>query len=270
MTELQSRLLEMMKWLHNFISSHGMKYYVCCGTMIGAARHHGFIPWDDDIDIMMPREDYERLCSMLKKPISHYVIESPGDSNKDFLYTYAKFYDINTTMDEMLRTTIRRGVYIDIFPLDGLGNTMREARRYYRRIDRKNMFLATRVCSIRKERKWYKNAAIVLCRLIPRFFVNEHKLCLSIDILNKKRKYDDYQYVGQNMCTYRYRAIYNKDIFGNPTEFQFEDAVFWGPEKYEEYLAQTYGNWRNLPPEDKRYSPHDFTNVDFNHSYLSR
>ena len=66
MNELQKKLLEMLGWLHNFISSHGLRYYVYGGTMLGAARHHGFIPWDDDVDIVMPREDYEKLCVLLK------------------------------------------------------------------------------------------------------------------------------------------------------------------------------------------------------------
>ncbi len=269
MNEIQAKLLEMMKWLHNFISENGLKYYICGGTMLGAARHKGFIPWDDDIDIFMPRDDYEKLCELLKEKKEHYIIETPNSNNQDYVYPYAKFYDTNTSMVEMLKKPIKRGLFIDVFPLDGLGDTMKEAKAYYKRIDRKNMFLASRVCAIRKNRKWYKNLAILLCRMVPSFLINEHRLCIKIDNLNKKRKYTDYQYVGLNVSTYRSRAIYNKDLFGKPTEYCFEDTVFWGPEHYKEYLTETYGNWTIIPSKEKQVSQHDFLDLDLNKSYLN-
>ena len=244
MNDLQKKLLEMLSWLHNFIVEHKLTYYVMNGTMLGAARHNGFIPWDDDVDIAMPRKDYEILCDLLKNPIDHYVIESPNGDADDFLYTYAKFYDMNTSMTEYSRKNICRGVYIDIFPLDGLGNTLEEAKKYYKKIDRKNMFLMTRVCAYRKQRKWYKNLAIFLGRLIPNFMINEKKLCVKIDKLNKARDFDNYQYFGLNMSAYRERDIHNKDILGKPTEYKFENIVVYGPEKYDEYLMKHMVNWR--------------------------
>ena len=269
MTDLQNKVLEMMKWLHKFIVDNGLRYYVFGGTMLGAARHKGFIPWDDDIDIIMPRDDYEKLCSLLKTPIDHYVIETPYSENKDYVYSFAKLYDINTTMTEHLRKDVTRGVAIDIFPIDGLGNTLEEAKRYYRKIDRKNAFKDARVCAYRKGRKWYKNFAIFLARLIPNCFVSEHKLCQKIDALNKKRSMNDYQFFGINMSKYRSRDIHNKDLLGKPTEFVFEDTVVYGFEHYEEYLRETFGDWKKLPPESSRHPDHDFINLDLNKSFMT-
>ena len=78
LTGLQQSLLDMLKWFHGFCVDHELKYYLLYGTMLGAARHQGFIPWDDDVDVGMPRKDYERLCSILgDKKDSHYMLETP-------------------------------------------------------------------------------------------------------------------------------------------------------------------------------------------------
>ena len=95
---LQQKLLEMLTWLSKYIESNHLTYYVIGGTFLGAVRHKGFIPWDDDIDIAMPRKDYETLIKLLSKPVDHYVIESPDNCGKDFTYNLAKFYDLDTTM----------------------------------------------------------------------------------------------------------------------------------------------------------------------------
>lgn len=270
MTELQSKLLEMMGWLHNFITSHGLRYYIYAGTLLGALRHQGFIPWDDDIDIVMPRNDYEKLCELLKNPIDHYVIESATSPAKDFLYTFAKFYDTHTTMTEYLNHNIKRGVYIDILPLDGLGNTKEEAVKAFNKIDKLNILLNTRICAYRKERKWYKNCAIFLGRLIPSFLVDNKKLVVKIDTICKSRDFDEYQYYCLAMSSLRKEGILNKDILGKPTEYKFENLTLYGPEKAEEYLTKTYGDWRQLPPENRRQHVHDFIELDFNKSYLEK
>lgn len=268
MNELQNRLLEMLTWLDQFIRKHDLKYFIYGGTMLGAARHQGFIPWDDDVDIAMPRKDYEILCKLLIEPVDHYVIETIHNGAKDFFYTYAKFYDINTSMIELLRTKIKRGVSIDIFPLDGIGNTREEALRNYKKIDRLNMFLMMRICAYRKDRKWYKNLSIALARVLPSFIIDERKIALLIDRKNKKYDYDMNQYFGLLMSTYRQRDIHKKELMGTPTEYKFENILVLGPEKFDEYLEETYGNWRKLPPMDKRHSVHDYIELNLEKSYL--
>ena len=121
---LQQKLLGMLTWLIKYIDDNNIRYYIIGGTMLGAVRHEGFIPWDDDIDIAVPRNDYERLIDLLKSPVDHYVIESPKGEAEDYVYSYAKLYDLNTSMTELARKNVKRGVYIDIFPLDGIGNSL--------------------------------------------------------------------------------------------------------------------------------------------------
>lgn len=264
MNDLQRKLFEMFSWLTSFINKNGLRYYVVGGTMLGAVRHEGFIPWDDDIDIGMPRNDYEKLLELLKEPVDHYVIESPKSDAKDFLYSFAKFYDMNTTMTEHVRRKVVRGVYIDIFPLDGIGETYEQSLKNYKKIDRMNMFLAMKVCKYRKERKWWKNFAIFLGRLIPS---NVKKLTRKLDATCAKIDFDKSKYVGELMSTYRHKEIMPREIFGKPTLYKFEGITVYGPEKADEYLTKLYRDWRKLPPEDKRRSAHDFIDLDLNKSY---
>lgn len=261
---LQTKLLEMLTWLTNFVNEHELRYYVVGGTLLGAVRHKGFIPWDDDIDIAMPRHDYIKLLELLKNPIEHYVIESPNSKADDYIYSFAKFYDINTSMTESLRKPIQRGVYIDVFPLDGLGNTIAESKKIYKQIDRLNMLLTMKVATYRSERKWWKNIGVFGGIFIP---ITGKELAKRLDKLCSQRAYDDYAYVANCVGSYRSREILERRIFGKPRPYNFENIVVYGPEQGEKYLENVYGNWKKLPPEDKRYSPHDFIDLDLKKSY---
>lgn len=121
MTEIQLKLLDMLKWFHEFCIENKLRYYALGGTMLGAIRHKGFIPWDDDIDVGMPREDYDKMIELvIDKQDEKYRLEKPLQ-NKDFVYQYCKLYDTSTTLVENTRYKTKRGVYLDIFPLDGIG-----------------------------------------------------------------------------------------------------------------------------------------------------
>ncbi len=264
MTNLQAKLLEMFSWLTNFLKNENLRYYVISGTMLGAVRHKGFIPWDDDIDIGMPRSDYEKLLIKMRQPVDHYYVESPKDTNKDFPYGYAKFYDLNTTLVEDARKKVVRGIFIDIFPLDGIGDNLESSINNYKAIDRTNMLLAMRVCRIRKNRKWWKNLSVILGRIIP---FNVKKLTQKLDELCSKRDFDESIYVGNLMSTYRSREIMKKEIYGVPTLYEFEGLKVYGPERFEEYLRILFHNWRELPPESKRNTSHNFMQIDFEHSF---
>jgi len=115
--ELQKYLLEMIRWFHDFCESHNLRYYALGGTMLGAVRHQGFIPWDDDLDVGMPREDYEKLYTLMKyHPGDRYMLETPYSDAPEFNYCFSKLYDTETTLVENLKYKIKRGLYIDFSP----------------------------------------------------------------------------------------------------------------------------------------------------------
>ncbi len=268
--QFKKMLVDMLRWFHNFCVENHLCYYVIGGTMLGAARHQGFIPWDDDIDIGMPREDYGRLAELMQKDHNkRYILETPLSDSKDFFYPMSKLYDTETTLVENTRYKIKRGIYLDIFPLDGMGQTEEEARSFFADIKKRRLFLLALTTGIRKERKGYKNAAILLLHVIPDCILRKKKLLYDLEYRCAAKNYDECNLVGVLMGNWMEREIMPKSYFGTPTEYQFETLTVFGVEKYDEYLTALYGDWRQLPPEDKRKSHHDFLYVDLEHSYLA-
>lgn len=268
LTQLQEKLLDMLAWFDNYCHENNITYYVAGGTLLGAVRHSGFIPWDDDIDIIIPRNDYEKLIRTFDSRGSKYELESPYSGTKDFLFSYSKLYDSSTTLTENTKLQCTRGVYIDLFPLDGIGNE--DWEKSYAKFDRLNMLLMTRTCSIRKGRGFFKNLSVILMRIVPNFMLDNKKLAIKVDKTASKVSYESSIYVGNLMGSYRIREVMKKDIIGEPTRYKFENIYVNGPEKHDEYLTHIYGDWRQLPPEDKRHGTHSYVYVDLEHSYKNQ
>lgn len=114
--EMQNLELSLMKKLHSICESNNLNYFLGYGSCIGAIRHNGFIPWDDDIDIIMPLEDYENLINILKHSNDRYQIRCLENDDK-YIYPFAKFVDTYTELDEFEMEAEPIGVYVDIFPI---------------------------------------------------------------------------------------------------------------------------------------------------------
>lgn len=268
--QLQEKLLDILVFFHNFCAEHNLRYYAVGGTALGAARHHGFIPWDDDVDVGMPRRDYEQFkeLSVQINRNTDYFAEFPSEK-KDFVYPYCKLYDTRTTLIENTRFQTKRGIYLDIFPLDGLGDTKEEAFDHFKKIDRVNNILCTRVCGIRKGRKWYKNLSVVLSRCIPDFLLDPRKMLRKLDDLSKQKDFDGCKYVANISGNWHAKEIQKREVFGSPTRCQFEHTEIYIPEKIDEYLTGLYGDWRKLPSVEERASHHDYLFIDLEESYCS-
>ena len=133
--EIQRKVVEMAKVFHDFCDKYGLKYYMLGGTMLGAVRHKGIIPWDDDMDFGMPREDYDRLIA-LKDKLDHKYTFNVHTDNPNYKYGFCKMYDESTTYLEQLtdETQFVGGVYIDIFPLDYIGKDYNKAIKIAKKI----------------------------------------------------------------------------------------------------------------------------------------
>lgn len=271
MTELQQRLLTMLSWFHEFCVNHNLRYYALGGTLLGAVRHKGFIPWDDDIDVGMPREDYEHLRVEMQNEDtdSKYIIETPQSKAKDFVYAYSKIYDVSTTLIEKGKRDIKRGIYLDVFPLDGLGYSEIEAKKNFKRTAKLVKKLAIRVSPIRKGRGFAKNCTVILARCIPNFLMNEKKLAEKLDKTASQISFEMSAYVGNLVCNYKLNNILKRSYFGKPTLYKFEDIEIYGPEDYEGYLCKVFGDWRKLPPIEEQVSFHLKTNMDLHKSFLN-
>ncbi len=267
MTELQQKLFEMLKFFHELCKKENLRYYLLGGTALGAARHQGFIPWDDDIDVGMPRADYEKLKKISEtNDKGKYCFEFPS-KEKDFTYAYGKMYDTTTTLIENTRYKTKRGIFIDIFPLDGAGNNKQESLRNFKKIDKKANLLYTATLAWRNGRNPYKNIALSLMQLIP---INQAKLKLKIDKMASLIDYDSVEYIANFFGNWHEKEIAEKQWFGAPTEYTFEGIKVFGPENMDAYLTALYGDWRTPPPIEKQISHHDYLFLDLNLPYKKR
>ncbi len=265
---MQSRLLEMLKWFHQFCKENGLTYYAIGGTMLGTIRHQGFIPWDDDVDVGMPRPDYERFIRMTQgKVYDHYCTESFLDSQKEFTYLYAKVFDLNTTLIENRRKEVKRGIFLDVYPLDGAGNSEEEGQKFFRPIGNRANWITVRVSAVRKGRSFAKNMAVVAARMIPEFIDDPLKDIRSLDEYCRSKGYENSNIVGNLYGLKRSRELMPKEYFGTPKEYPFEDTVIMGVEKPDEYLTVLFHDWRKLPPESEQVTHHDFSYCNLEQGY---
>ncbi len=270
MTELQEKLLSILDYFHKLCVKENLRYYLLGGTALGAARHKGFIPWGDAVYVGMPRPDYERLRELSKDiDTGIYRFEYPCEA-KDFVYPYGKLYDTTTTLIENTRYKPRRGIFLDIFPLDGAGSTHEESVENFKKIDKKVNLLATKTCAWRKGRKLYKNLACTLMRCVPEFILNSEKLKAKIGEMSSRLAYDECKYVANYCGSWHEKEISERAWFGEPVECTFESVRAFLPQDVDAYLTAIYGDWRTPPPPEKQVSHHDYLFLDLHAPYIKK
>ena len=264
MNKMQEKLTETFSEFHNFCVSNNLKYYMIGGTLLGAVRHKGFIPWDDDIDVAMPREDYEKLGVLKDQlPTCLFLLEK-GYGKETGTYAYKKIANTSTTLIENVNEYRIQGVYIDIFPIDGAGNTKLTSKFFYF-INKFLIFLL-----------WYNGSEISQKNTLKRIFrslskkLDNRKLYLAISKSLRRRPYQNYKYGGNFMGAYRFTEIVKASLYGIPTKYEFEGGEFFGPEFANEFLETIYGyNYLELPPKDKRVSHHNYEYLNMENSFFN-
>lgn len=243
---------EILDYVAQFCDNNGLRYFIDSGTLLGAVRHKGFIPWDDDIDIVMPRDDYEKFHTLFPKDGRFRLLSLKN--NPDYIYAFSKVVDSSTELIEDLTKDIQGyGIYIDIFPFDGLPDDERKCKRFQDRI------WFYRALATVASRQLNENDSLrlrILYRLVSRIgsrrLINKiDKLIRTYDI--KKTKYGSKLTVSSD----KYRKTKNS-MFDEVVELEFEGKKYAAPADYHEYLTIMYGDYMQLPPKDKQVSHHYF------------
>ena len=250
--------IEIVKEVVKICDKHNLLYYMIGGTMLGAIRHKGFIPWDDDVDLGMPREDYEEFLRIASKELPDYLKIVNYRTDPKYQYYITRVLDTNTKVIEERIGNDSKYTHasIDIYPIDGTPNNVLFRKIYFFRVlsHRALMSLCYKDSIDRKRKRGLiEKAFLWIMEHIPvEKFTTPYKQKCKIDRLMRKQDVKRSKYIGNIMGAYRTREIVPKEFYGKGKFYQFEDIQLRGLAMYDEYLKHTYGNYMELPPEDKR------------------
>lgn len=249
---------EILKYVKEICNKNKLNYFLCGGTLLGAVRHKGFIPWDDDIDIMMPYKDYKKLLNLLKKDNNKYTILEPYDNN-NYYYTFSKLVDNKTYTDANNLKVEGNGVCIDIFPCNNLPDDyskcvelvnkfQRKYKAYWREtIQEKYYFSENKIKGIIKAIVFFPE------HILYNKQKNKKKIINMLEEYNNRKT----KHAGFVASIYNKKEIFDKKIFDEYIELEFEKEKFKCIKQYDEYLKSLYGDYMKLPPEEDRHYPHD-------------
>lgn len=258
--ELKQIQLDIMQAIHDYCQQHGLRYSLAYGSLIGAIRHKGFIPWDDDIDIMMPRPDYEQLVSGFKHPY-YQLYDFCHDT--DYVQPYGKVADTRTMLEE--NTNARNlGINIDIFPIDNMFDSPEECTTFLTRIRSIKRHFRMKLLRPSKKNVWWKRIAIRLCKLLvlgqSMRGITQQQVNLVSTLTNQDSRY--VAIVNCNDCTNNFlHSFWPREWFESYIITDFEDRKFQIIAAYDSHLRQLFGDYMTPPPSSQRTSPHSLNKI---------
>lgn len=257
---LQEKELDMLKEFLKICENHNLKYFMAGGTFLGAVRHKGFIPWDDDIDIGMYRQDYDKFLEVAEKELSYpYKIQTYKNC-KSHHYYFSHIIDTRYKVRRMGSLDKREEyIWIDIFPYDGLPKGRVKAFIIYMKLlfcrFCYHMAYFDKINTARKDRAKWQIIVIRFLSLIHRIIkFDKNKWRNKIDRLLKQNEIDKCDKVMSFMGVKLQKEIFPKEVYEDLIDYEFEGMKLKGPRNFEGVLSQMYGNYMELPPEIKRVS----------------
>ncbi|WEB81767.1 LicD family protein [Vagococcus lutrae] len=259
---IQLAELEILKEIKRICEQNGITYYISGGTFLGAVRHKGFIPWDDDSDIAMPRSDYEKFIKLIKEnpEITEFELLN-YKYDFDFPFYVTKLVDRKFLMiDESSVNKRKIPAWVDIFPLDGVPEKKNGFRFIFFKI---NLYLKRALYNIsdfdnlvkidKKNRPFIEKVAIEILKKIPLGkLMKPRERMNKIDNALRKNSEKSSNYYMNFMGAYKFKSIIHKNVYGEGKMYEFEGEQFFGPKDYDTYLTIIYGDYMKLPPEHLR------------------
>lgn len=264
LSSLQEQDLEILKVFLIICEEFNLSYFLVAGTMLGAVRHHGFIPWDDDIDVAMPRSDYDRFLEIAPLVLpERYRLETPRQRSHNTIVSTIVSSEGGYTLNNAEKE-VNTGAWIDIMMIDGVPNPG------IKRFIHWNHYLVLRalyqishfdeVVNQERERPVYEKAIICVAKLFGlQRFVDSEIVNQRIEKLMRSVPYEESNYVATYCGIYREKEIVPKEWYGVGADYEFEDLIIRGLVKPDSYLTQLYGDYMKLPKD--RSSKHGVVEV---------
>lgn len=248
---------EILLELDRICKKHDIQYFLLAGTVLGAIRHKGFIPWDDDIDVGMMRDEYERFVKICSKEQDNKFFLQTNKTDPNFPFLFAKLRKNNTTFIEkaIAKVDMHKGVFIDIFPIDNIPNGK------FARFVQKCLLLLLEAIRFSRTPDLYIGSKQLIKKLInflhpctryisKRFTDNfEEKI---VTMYNRKQTEYVGNIYGHIITEYNTKIIVKRDYFLPTSQLEFEGHYFPAPGKWHKYLTHLYNDYMKLPPEDQR------------------
>ncbi|MBQ9032161.1 MAG: LicD family protein [Parasporobacterium sp.] len=252
---LQSVELEILQCVADFCEKYGIKYSLYAGTLLGAVRHKGFIPWDDDIDICILRDDYDKFVELWNtNPVKGYVLQN-HDNTPGFTQTFVKIRKDHTTYlaDYAVEKDYHTGIFIDVFPVDRIPNGKIPRYIYWFHCLEYQLLLHGYVPENRAN-----SITRVVCKFILAAYSGKRRTKKQKQLLQKITKYNKFTDLPLvlNESAISMKKIYPHNLFENLIKMDFETSRFLGFKDWDTYLTLDFGDYMTLPPEEERHIPH--------------
>lgn len=256
--DLKEIQLGILEYLDRFCKKNGIKYYLFYGSLLGAVRHQGYIPWDDDIDVAMFREDYERFFLEFNREENKQYKAISEETDPRYYLAMGKVIDLRTVLIEEVRGGEKLGVYVDIFPIDYLPNDIVTRNKVIKKLFIMKKLLLYKQAVWTKERSVVKNIVYLIIQFLS-LPISSNCLCKKINFCASQS--NDNKEVSE-LCgdlvsdIHTDKYIWPMKYFEKITYVEFENIHSPAPLEYDEVLRISYGNYLKLPPEEERKSHH--------------
>ena len=249
---MQLMLLDMMQAIHDVCCEHNLHYYLIAGTMLGAVRHQGFVPWDDDADMALPRPDYDMLVAHANEWLPKRYELVSNVQNPHYPYAFARVQDRETTYILRRKFNFVGGLPVDIFPLDGMTASKLSRRWHYLRYSINNRLMYYNLVDPYKHGRGLRSVYInFFHKVVSSKWIHER-----MDKVQKQYDYSSSALIADH-DNKPSRGILPREVYGKPTLVSFEGHKFYGVQNPNAYLKYCYGDYMKmpgkLPPQNFRY-----------------
>lgn len=251
--EIKQTEFNILKTYADYCKQNNLTYFLCGGTLLGAVRHKGFIPWDDDIDVFMPRPDFEKFVELTKENgISEYYDSCfYRDTKIKVDYPFIKIVDNRTKVIEKTKNEDNLlGIWIDVFPIDGFSNNMFINKLFCTRKQFWKRLCFTYSDDLSKVDKKKKLAKMLVMPFLK--IMGQKRLFGKLENICRKYDFEKSKNVGCTVWGYKIKELMKKTDLLPPSKVTFVEIEFNAPAVPSAYLSSLYGDFMQLPPEEKR------------------